>query len=460
MDMKKAIKINQLIYLACFLFLGGTACNTLDQEPVNSIETEGAITNFNDAQLVLKGMYDELQSGNYYGLRYLYYQDVYADNLLHSGTFTTDQEVSARRINPSNLQMASTWGTLYKIIGTANFMLEVLPEIGNISTSQAAAIEGEARFVRALVYFDLLKIFGGVPIVTDFVSNISEISLAGRATETEVYDFIIEDLDFAENNLGNTPNAPFRANAWAAKALLARVHLQVGNYVLAIQKATEVINAGFILLPNYGDVSRIKGNNEMIFELNFTNNVGDQNALAISSDPSTSGQKFYLRPGFYNAFVASANRGDERFATSVLQQGNNLRIIKYFRTNTSDDNVPILRLAEMYLIRAEANARQIGAGLTTGAIIDDINIIRQRANLAPLLLTDIPTIAGALEEILEQRRFEFAFEGHRYTDLRRYGIADDLFPLGESYRELWPIPLQELELNENLTQNDGYSSEE
>ncbi|MDN3671221.1 RagB/SusD family nutrient uptake outer membrane protein [Echinicola jeungdonensis] len=290
-------------------------------------------------------------------------------------------------------------------------MLEVLPDIQNLSSSQAAAIEGEARFVRALVYFDLLKIFGGVPIVTDFVTTTSEVSLAGRASETEVYNFIIEDLEFAENNLGNTPNAPFRANNWAATALLARVHLQVGNYALAIQKATEVINAGYILLPNYGDISRIKGNNEMIFELNFTNNVGDQNGLAISSDPSTSGQKFYVRPAFYNAFVASANQGDERFSTSVLEQGNNLRVIKYFRVSTSDDNVPILRLAEMYLIRAEANARRIGSGFTTGAIIDDINIIRQRADLDPLLLTDIPTIAGALEEILEQRRFELPLRG-------------------------------------------------
>ncbi|MDN3671220.1 hypothetical protein QWY93_18100 [Echinicola jeungdonensis] len=97
-----------------------TACDTLDQEPVNTIETEGAITSFSDAQLVLKGMYDELQSGNYYGLRYLYYQDVYADNLLHSGTFTTDQEISSRRINPSNLQI-SVLGQLYtKLSGLPN----------------------------------------------------------------------------------------------------------------------------------------------------------------------------------------------------------------------------------------------------------------------------------------------------------------------------------------------------
>ncbi|MFN3801540.1 RagB/SusD family nutrient uptake outer membrane protein [Belliella pelovolcani] len=451
-------RFNIYNYLVVLLLLVGVSCDTLEQEPVNQIDVDGAITTNRNAQLALAGMYNAMQSGNYYGLRYLYYQDVYTDNLAHAGTFTTDQEVSSRRINPSNLQIRSTWQTMYSVIRNANFVIFSAPNIENISDAQRLAIIAEARFLRAYVYFDMLRVFGGVPIVEDFIADTESLNFAPRASSQEMYQFIIDDLTFAEQNIGNTPNAPFRARRFAATALLARVYLQQGNNALAAQKASEVINSGvYTLQSTYADIFRIKGNNEMILELNFTNVSGDQSSLAISSDPATAGQKFYLRPAFFNLFQSAGSNGDVRFNAFVLQQGNVLRVVKYFRSATNDDNVPLIRLAEMFMIRAEANARAAGTGLLTNTqIIDDINVIRNRAGLSSLLLTDLLTNEAALTEILQQRRLEFAFEGHRYTDLQRYGIVGELFPANEQFRVIWPIPLQEIEVNNNLVQNDGY----
>lgn len=442
--------------MAGLLLLLGVACDTLDQEPVNQIAVDGAITTTRNAQRALQGMYDAMQSTDYYGLRYLYYQDTYTDNLQHSGTFTTDQEVSFRRIQPSNLQIRNTWRTMYEVIRNANFVLYSLPNITDATPEQLIAYEAEARFVRALVYYDLVRVYDGVPIVTEFADNTENLNLDARASAEEVYSFIIAELQFAEQNMGNTPNAPFRARPIAATALLARVYLQSGQNELAAQKASDVIGAGYSLQSNYRDIFTVQGNSEMILELSFTNVDGDQNFLAISSDPATSGQKFYLRPNFYNEFEVSGAAGDSRFAASVLQE-DRLRVIKYFRSATNDDNVPLIRLAEMYLIRAEANARIAGAaGATTASILTDINVIRNRAGLAPLQIGDIATTESALTEILKQRRFELAFEGHRYSDLRRFGLISNLFPQNEQFRVVWPIPFQEMEVNNNLIQNPGY----
>jgi len=448
---------NTYKYIAALLLIAVVACDTLDQEPVNQIAVEGAITTSRNAQRALQGMYDAMQSTNYYGLRYLYYQDAYTDNLQHSGTFTTDQEVSSRRIQPSNLQIRSTWQTMYAVIRNANFVLFSLPSITDATPEQLAAFEAEARFIRALVYYDLVRVFDGVPIVTEFADNTDNLNMDARATVEQVYSFITAELQFAEQNLGNTPNAPFRARPMAATALLARVYLQSGQHSLAAQKASEVIGGGFTLQPNYRDIFVVQGNSEMILELSFTNVEGDQSFTAISSDPATGGQKFYLRPDFYSEFAASGIEGDTRFAASVLQQGQRLRVIKYFRSATNDDNVPLIRLAEMYLIRAEANARIAGAaGATTPSILSDINVIRNRAGLAPLEITNIANTQAALTEILRQRRFELAFEGHRFSDLRRFGLVGNLFPANEQFRVVWPIPLQEIEVNNTLVQNPGY----
>ena len=445
-----------------YTLLGGTiaSCDVLDHAPVNEVDSSVALTDSTSVHLALAGMYDGLQTVDLYALRYLYYQDVYADNMRFQGSWTTDNEVNSKRINPTNLQMAETWRAFYRVIARANFILDALPAI-DLTEERKNRISGEARFMRAFVYSEMAKVWGGVPIVEKAVTDASELNLNPKASAQELYDFMISDLQFAEDHISGSNAAvglgskPFRASSLTASALLARVYLESGDYANAALKAGEVIDSeAYSLVNDFSELFNNSANGEMILVLDFTNN--DQNSLSVSSDPTTSGQKFYVTDEFAALFAASAAEGDQRAEASISRVGEINRVQKYFRSASNDDDVPLIRLAEMHLIRAEATARQSAA--VAASVLEDINVIRSRAGLDPLAVADISSNEDALEEILLQRRLEFAFEGHRFSDLKRFGLAEALFGPTEAYRVLWPIPFIQLEVNPNLAQNPGYSN--
>ena len=448
-----------------YTLLGGAiaSCDVLDHAPVNEVDSSVALTDSTSVHLALAGMYDGLQTTDLYALRYLYYQDVYADNMRFQGSWTTDNEVNSKRINPTNLQMAETWRAFYRVISRANFILDALPAI-DLTQERKNRISGEARFMRAFMYSEMAKVWGGVPIVEKAVTDASELNLNPKASAEELYNFMINDLQFAEDHIsGNNPavglgSKPFRASSLTASALLARVYLESGDYANAALKAGEVIESeSYSLVNDFSELFNNSANGEMILVLDFSNN--DQNSLSVSSDPTTSGQKFYVTNDFADLFAASAAEGDSRAEASIQKVGEINRVQKYFRSASNDDDVSLIRLAEMHLIRAEANARLAGENATpTASVLTDINVIRDRAGLATLTAADLATNAAALEEILLQRRLEFAFEGHRFADLKRFGQAEALFGPTEAYRVLWPIPFVQIEVNTNLVQNPGYST--
>ncbi|MFD2514878.1 RagB/SusD family nutrient uptake outer membrane protein [Pontibacter locisalis] len=447
-----------IILLTALGLVSFSGCDdVLDVEPTTAIEAEGAITDFTTLERAALGAYSAMQSNNYYGLRYLLYQGVYTDNLEHRGTFTTDREVSARNINASNLQIANTWATIYTVINRANIALRAADRLTNITDEQRDQIKGEMFFLRGLAYFDLVKVFGGVPITLEPTTEIGEIQNAPRSTEAQVYDAVISDLRAAEAALDGGNERRTRATSLAATALLARVHLQRGNYALAEEKANQVITSGeFALEEDFAKIFTTETGPEIIFEVDFT--LNDQGGLGSASNPLTGGQKFYLQAEAYNALLASSLLGDERFEATTTIQRNRRRLIKYEDVTNNADNVPVIRLAEMYLIRAEAQARQgIASAPASPQVISDINRVRTRAELPPLVLL---TNAQALEEILEQRRLEFIGEGLRFIDLKRYNLLCEELNFCEdensAFRGLWPIPLQQIEVNPNLVQNPGY----
>jgi starch-binding outer membrane protein, SusD/RagB family len=448
-------KYSIILFAALGLFSFSGCDDVLDVSPTTAIEAEGAVTDFTTLQRAALGTYSSMQSTNYYGLRYLIYQDVYADNMEHRGTFTTDREVSGRRINATNLQIANTWATIYTVINRANIVIREADRLTNITDAQRQQIKGEMQFVRGLAYFDLVKVFGGVPLHTTPTTKIDEIQSLPRATESQVYDAVIADLRAAETALAGSNNRKTRATSLAATALLARVYLQRGNNALAEAKANEVITSGkFTLADEFRSIFTNETGPEIIFEVDFT--LNDQNGLGAASNPLTGGQKFYLRADAYNALQASAQNGDTRFAATTVIQNSRRRLIKYEDIVNNSDNVPVIRLAEMYLIRAEAQARQgIAAAPASLQVIADINRVRTRAGLTPLLTL---TNAQALTEILQQRRLEFIGEGLRFIDLKRYNLTCERlgFCTDEAFRNLWPIPFQQIEINPTLTPNPGY----
>ena len=465
------MKKYSIVLLAALGLFTFTGCEeVLEVEPTTAIESEGAVIDFLTLDRSALGAYSALQTTNYYGLRYLMYQGLFADNLSFAGTFTTDREVASKRINASNLQIASTWSAIYSAINRANIVIrdaERLAGDSDITEEERAQIVGEMKFIRALAHFDLLKVFGGVPVVTSPTTAIEEIQSLPRATEEEVYAAIIADLQDAEEALEGTSGNE-RATDLAASALLARVYLQQGNYEGAEAQASEVINSdAYELVENFGTLFTQEGGPEAIFELDFT--LNDANGLGTGSDPTSSGQRFYVSADAYEALRASdslaqvasipaADYSDERFEATTSFERNRRRLIKYDDVTNNADNVIILRLAEMYLIRAEAAARLASSSAAASEeVISDINMVRERAGLPPV--EDL-TNEEALEEVLQQRRLEFVGEGLRFMDLKRYDLTCDLLGFceedGEEFRNLWPIPLQQIEVNPSLTQNPGY----
>jgi hypothetical protein len=200
------------------------------------------------------------------------------------------------------------------------------------------------------------------------------------------------------------------------------------------------------LQASYADIFIRENSTETIFAVNFT--INDQNGLAASTNPSVGGQKFYASANLEAAYSAN----DQRLPATIRVISGRRTMAKYFRFASSDDDVQVLRLADMYLVRAEALARQGNAiAVPSVQVIEDINRIRTRAGLTAV--TPL-TNTSALTEILLQRRLEFAHEGHRFFDLQRFGGA---FTGTNAFRNLWPIPTLQIQYNPNLTQNSGYN---
>jgi hypothetical protein len=423
------------------------ACESpLELDPTASIDASGALTTPRSIELGTIGAYRSLTSGSLYGATEAAYPDLYADNLDFTGTFQTDREVSLRNISTENGSVLAIWQAAYTGIGRANQLLEAIPNITGLSDPDG--YRAEALFIRSLHNMILVRYFGGVPIVLTPTHSIDEIDLPLRSTQADVYARIIADLEEAALHLPPTRQIG-RASQPAALALLARAYLDIGNNALARDRATSLINnTAFRLNPVFRDNWAVKNSPESIFELQYTTQHTSSNAFWFF--PSSLGGRRGYAPtlNLFNAYAATDTRRDATIARTSSGQRYGF---KYFRISTEDDNFPVLRLAEMYLIRAEANAR---LGADPAVVRADINVVRARAG-QPALATTVVAQQDLLNAILLERRLELAMEGHRFFDLRRFGVATTLLTITPE-RLLFPIPQAERDVNENLAQNPGY----
>lgn len=442
MKQHKKILIALIMVFAVF-----SACDVLDVEPSQSIPAEGAIQTPSDMQKALYGCYDGLQSIGHYGRNYLVVPDLAADNLEWKGTTQDYGAVNNNSISPDLPLVEGIWANIYTTINSANNALYYLPNVSNISIEDAANFEGELRFIRALCYFDLVRLFGGVPLRELPALEAGETLNVPRSSTADVYAFITEELEDAALLISNTNSG--RATEAAAKALLARAYLYMEDYENAWIFANDVIeNYDFTLENVYADVFQIKYSSESIFEIDF--NDEDGNRLAQYFAPTSLGGRYEFAPtdDVIDAFLAS----DDRNNASIDDVPS---VIKYTDIQQGADNVIVLRLAEMYLIRAEAEANKTAPIISN--IIDDIDEVRSRATIPG---TTANTIDALKDEILLQRRLEFAFEGHRWFDLIRAGKAIETLPNVTSVNQLlYPIPQSEVLSNDAIKpedQNAGY----
>lgn len=427
------------------------SCDVLDVKPENSISAEEAFKSKEDINKGILGAYASFQSLRYYGRTFGLFADLAADNLSHplDATANTYAEVNNNNILPENGSVSGIWALAYDGINVANNVIVKVPTIADMTEQERNEALAELYFIRALNHFNLLNYFGGVPVKVTPTVGVNGLDVPRNSAE-EVYSQIINDLLFASEYLpiGGTK---IRASKFAAKGLLAKVYLYKKDYPQALTLASEVISDGnYTLLPNFEEIFANDQSAESIFEISFSEL--ERNRISEYNFPRSLNGRGEVEPsqGLLDAYETN----DERFEASIAFEGVRAYAIKYDDLSLGTDNYIILRLADMYLVRAEAEANLPNPDLT--AIRSDINEIRVRANLQPTSESSLPQLLRIIED---ERRIEFAFEGQRWFDLVRTDRAIAVLPNVTSINQtLFPIPLDEIQTNINpgMVQNPGY----
>lgn len=464
MKMKKILIIFFLTTSIGFMLSCG---NRLDIPPRNDVDESQVLTTSGDVQSLLVGAYDLLGDGDLYGGNILRDGELLADpgnnsensELTWAGTFVAPGEIYRKRLLVNNDQAESTWIDAYRTINACNL---VLANLNLVTNAEKARVEGEAKFIRGVLYFELVRLYAktwvdgdpaanpGVPLVLTPATQETLGNQPSRNSVAEVYAQILKDLQDAEDLLPEENG--FFATKWAAAAILSRVYLMQNNYAGARDAANRVIASDYYSLENnFRDAfnqASTPGRNlseEDIFSIQVTPQDGTNNMWTFLG-PTGRGD-IYAVEGHFDLYES----GDVRagfFEDDYTSKWSN-----------QFGNINIIRLAEMYLTRAEANFR---LGTAVGATpLADINLIRERAGLEG-------RTSLTLAQVLRERRLELAFEGHWIHDKKRTkteifegATLDDgevlpAIPFN-SPRVVYPIPQRERDVNPNLTQNPGYT---
>lgn len=448
--------MKRLIILISILVVVLSGCDVLNVDPNHSIPADQAITNAEEVERGIIGCYDAMQTGSYYGLHYIVFGDLLADNLRFSGVTISYAELDNNNILADNGLIEGVWASIYDVLNRVNNVVVQIPDIAAMSEGEKNEALAELFFIRALGHYDLMRLFGPIPIRTEPVTGDEESLNVPRESLEVVLQQVNTDLDFAIQHMSPVIVAG-RASRAAAQALKARVALHqyyLTNQSVFLESAKThssavINNPNLQIEPDYGLLFSGTANRESIFEIDF--NEQDWNRLAqYFYYTSLSGRYEFAPTEFYlNSFAPDDVRKD----ISIRYYGANPYVYKYWDIETGTDNVYVLRLAEMHLIRAEAEILLQG---NLEAIRFDINKIRERAGLIPITSSNY---AALLLELESQRQKEFAFEGHRWFDLVRTGKAIEVLPNVTNINQtLFPIPLNEILANDNpgMYQNEGY----
>lgn len=445
-------------YLICFILTCTllTSCQeVLEPTPYDIRVDDLTLKSAVDVPLVRIGLYSAFRAMT---SSVVIAGDFTADNIKHNGTFTSYQEFGTKQITSTNSDVSTFWAALFRTVYVANFILERLPNVTGVTSDSRKQLTAEARFLRGLANFYGVYTFGDIPLVTT-TSQETNRNIA-RTAKATVLAAVLADYQAALTDLpdDSSTGAAYLSKR-VAQAALARFYLYQKNWVQAEGNATLVINSGkFTLVPDYASIVNLNFTAESIFEVGYTQN----------DDPGTLNNLFVSRreviPSDQVVITLNSTESGARLATISFnvqqQQGsdNGWTVKKYGTAIATNANIVVFRLAEMYLIRAEARAQQGKLTGTTGAIAD-LNVLRTRAK-APAIT------AGAQADILlaveRERQYELSFEGHRWYDLVRTGRAQAVMsafsPNWNSRYEVWPIPQSEILRNPALqgAQNPGY----
>jgi starch-binding outer membrane protein, SusD/RagB family len=448
-----------------FLLLCTISCNLLNQKSPNDLDSADVFTSPAAAENALVGCYSSMQSRDYYGVNYQLLPDACTDDISTGGYDVASlDEFNQNLITPANLYIEQTWISIYRTIANCNSLILGLDEINaaEFAAGQRGRIEGEAKFIRALAHFDALRWYGehwkagsefGIPLV---INDKSEVR---RSAVNDTYLFIIKELENARPLVSQENTRPIYVNSSTIDALLARVFLYKKDFVKA-KEYSEKITA----VPNYNlnsDVIAIfsgKETTESIFELAFDiRSQSGFNQLTFGRTDALKPELFFMADQNLKTFFE--NRvGDTRAQLfdfinndqSILPDG---RSQKYRGETTKDNPAYVLRLAEMYLILAEAKFHI--SGLQAG--LDALNFFRTKRGLSTLTNTQVPDNETFIIELLDERRAELNFEGHRFFDLVRTERFESTTGAA-AFRAVFPIATREITASGGvIKQNPGYN---
>jgi hypothetical protein len=453
---------NKIFILLAGAVLFSSCKKELELKDPQGLSPEDATANDANIKRLLQGGYDAMSSSNIYGGNVQMFADLLGSNgeVNWVGTFNDYREIWGKSMITTNPRLSATWSAAYNAINIAN---NVLANIEKVAAADKNRVKGEALFIRAAMHFELVRLFArdytdgdpnmnpGVPFMKSPTNSTADITKPGRDKVAAVYTAVIADLTEAEPLLPTT-NGVFATRAVAA-GMLSRVFLQKADYAGARDAANRAISSatGKSLLATFmNNFNQAANTAEDLFAIQVSDQDGADNLQLFYSV-----NIFGARDGdieVNQSHLALYEAGDARATVTSNPSAATFNTAFYtkngaFRTTKFRDlyrNVKMMRLAEMYLTRAEANFR---LGTSVGDTpLNDINRIRRRAGVADLVaITDV-------NQIYLERRRELAFEGFGIHDARRFKRTVDGKPWNDLRLILW-IPFREINANPNLEQN-------
>lgn len=486
--MKNKIFIT-IMFISIFIF---TSCESfLEEDPKSFISPGNFPETQDDAEMMLAGAMSTLYTADVYDRSLYFLIEAGSDHTVPAASSGPNYEIGTFTMDSDNQFVVRTWEGLYTIINNANVMITSIPET-NMSTENVDRYVAAAKFLRAFSYFHLVRLYGGVPLVTEPVQDFSSAAKMSRAPIEDVYALIIQDLQEAEMHLPVEWEGMGigRPDLGSAKSLLTAVYItaagwplkQEGMWAKAAEKAREVMEMGkYDLKEDFGDLWLVEFRNseEDIFSLQNMTSSTNRSQMSVQTRPRNlpDGEGgwglWYTTEQFLHTFDDQDERKDPSFLTEfkgmTYEEFNHSQpyIEKYFdvgRENFSEFRkrgpiyIPIFRYAEILLFFAEAENEVNGP---TPEAYAAINEVRRRA--------EMPEIPEGLDQssfrevVRQERSYELAFEGKRRYDLVRWEMFMEVFSNYEPtqgnvapHHKLYPIPLREIQLNPELDQNPGY----
>ncbi len=448
--MKKYISI---VFALGVLF---TSCDKkLDIFPEDSVADEIALTTDVNVKKVLNGAYDAISSASLYGGDLFLFSELLAANgeIRWEGTFNQPREIWLKSMLTTNSYVRDSWLDAYNTINVCN---NILGAINVVNTADQNRVKGEALFMRGAMFFELVKFFAkpysagsvtsnpGIPLILTPTRGIDQSSFVARSTVEQVYTQILADLTEAENLLPNT-NSVY-ATKPAASAMLSRVYLQMERFADARDAANRGITVatanGKSLAASYAAAFNNSSNvAEYLLAIQVSAQDGSNDMHLFWSIPSYGGRDGDV--SIQSSHTALYSSGDARLDLFYTGAGD----VRSGKWQQQYKVLPVIRLAELYLTRAEANLR---SSTSIGdSPVNDVNRIRNRAGL-----TSLGSVV--LADILAERKLELAHEGHAVHDLKRLKQSADGFAYNAD-KMVFPIPQREVDASRGtLAQNSGY----